>query len=607
MGITQLAREYRQFAGLLILLSGVLIGANSGGSESPAIPKDEAAALRREVAGLVRQLDSDQFDARQQAAVKLQQLKARPEAAVILAEEFQRALVSPDTSFEVRRQVERLRSGLPPVAADHREIAPLEEVGRLVGQLEDNRYGVRLGATRRLEWLLESPKLGSAIYSRLKQRLDKPDFSLDARRWIEPICVKARGVWLSSDPATWDLPAVAQSQIQSWIDDLVRPAPEASAAGQPRERERALRELRDLLAHDRYEAKVKQALEARLGHGDLDSRAARELGVLIDLTRPAMVAEFWQGRRHLNTQHLTIGVPSRAAGADRASHFDYIDDHAAFCVSGQNLSSGHHRVGVAFAHPKSLGAMFHLVNLTTPRRKMAYACLTQGDQGKRLAQITRRTLQEFLAAKQRLSLEELFLLEQLDPAEVSRFAGQYFLAVEDQAIPEEVVEAYVGRPTAPGLELVGRPLNAVQASRHGVICYLLATDGKKATVPDLLTAIEKGRFLPPTPKAPYRLPWIAALAIASRDPWPGADRWLTQVVGQTDALFVGRDPAPELGATAGGVLLAQHREEPLRFGLKEVEDPLLQRAGLTGYRFPTPEARQRVQQWWSEHQTKQLP
>jgi hypothetical protein len=552
----------------------------------------------------VRQLDSDQFEARQQAVVKLQQIKTRPGAAVILAEEFQRALVSPETSFEVRRQVERLRTGLPPVDADRREAAPLEEIGRLVGQLEDNRYSVRLGATRRLEWLLDSPKLGGAIYCRLKQRLDKADLSLDARRWIEPICVKARGVWLSSDPATWDLPAVAASQIQAWIDDLARPAPDAGAAGQSRERERATRELRDLLARDSYEDQVKQALEARVGRGNLDPRAARDLGELIDLTRPAMVAEYWQGRRHLNAQHLMIGVPKREANSDRASHFDYIDDHSAFCVSGQNLSPGHHRVGVAFPHPRSLGAMFHLVNLTTPRQKMAYACLNPRDQAQRLAQITRRTLDEVLAAKQRLSLEELFLLEQLDPAEVSRFAGQYFLAVEDQAIPEEVIEATMGRPAMPGLERAARSLDAALASRHGFICYLLAIDGTKAALPELVTAIQKGRFLPPTPRTPRRLPWIAALAITSRDPWPGAEPWLAQTMGQTDALIAGRDHAPELGATAAGILLAQHREEPLRFGLKEVEDPVLEHAGLTGYRFTTPEARRRVQQWWSEHQAK---
>lgn len=600
-----MALEYCRFASLLVLLAGATAGVASDDSSPRRASADELTAVRREVAGLVRQLDSDQFAVRQQAVAKLQQLKSRSEAAEVLAKEFHRALVSPDTPFEVRRQVERLTVGLPRVDAACAQLATSEEIGRLVGQLEDNRYGVRLGATRRLEWLLESPKLGSTIYIRLKQRLDKPGLSLDARRWIEPICVKARGVWLTSDPGDWDLPAVAPRQIETWIDELVRPAADPSPAGQL-ERDRALRELRDLLARDSYEARVQQALEARVGRGNLDSRAARDLNELIELTRPAMVTEYWQGRRHLNAQHLVIGVPKREGQAERASHFDYVDDHTAFCVTGQNLSPGNHRVGGAFPHPKSFGAMFHLVNLTTPRHKMAYAFLVQGDPNGRLAEITRRTLEEFLAARQRLSLEELFLLEQLDPAEVSRFAGQYFLAIEDQAIPEEVVDLYAGRPSVPGLERSGHLFDAAMASRHGAICYRLAIDGTKAAMPDLLTAIHKGRFLPATSKAPYRLPWVAALAIALRDPWPGAEPWLAQLVAQTDALIVGRASAPELGATAAGVLLAQHREEPLSFGLQEVDDSLLERAGLTGYRFATPEARQRVQQWWSTHHVKAM-
>jgi hypothetical protein len=604
--MSPLALKYRVFAALLALLAGMTADVASDDSSPPRAPADKLAVLRREVAGLVRQLDSDQFDARQQAVGKLRQLKTRSEAAEVLAEEFHRALVSPDTPFEVRRQVERLSEGLPRVEAAGGQLATLEEIGRLVGQLEDNRYGVRLGATRRLEWFLESPKLGSAIYIRLKQRLAKPGLSLDARQWIEPICVKARGAWLTSDPGDWDLPAVAPPQIETWIDEVVRPAAGPGSAGPSPERDKAIRELRDLLARDSYEARVQQALEARLARGNLEARATRDLNGLIDLTRPAMVAEYWQGRRHLNTQHLVIGVPKREGQADRASHFDYVDDHTAFCVSGQNLSPGNHRVGIAFPHPKSFGAMFHLVNLTTPRHKMAYVCLAQGDPNKRLAQITRRTLEEFLTARQRLSLEELFLLEQLDPTEVSRFAGQYFLAVEDQAIPEEVADLYAGRPSVPGLERNGHAFDVIMASRHGAICYRLSIDGTKAAMPDLLTAVHKGRFLPPTSKAPHRLPWVAALAIALRDPWPGAEPWLAQLAAQTDALVVGRASGPELGATAAGILLAQHREEPLSFGLKETADSLLERAGLTGYRFATPEARQRVQQWWSTHHVKAL-
>jgi len=563
--------------------------------------------LRTEIATLIRQLDADQFATRRQAFARLQQLRSRVDAATTLAEEFHKALLSPQTPFEVRRQVERLASGLPRAATAPQPVPTAEEIDRLVAQLDDNQYGVRLGASRRLEWLLEQTESIGTIYGRLKARLNDPGLSLDARRWLEPVYVKARGAWLRGDPSTWPLPAVAPSQIEAWIERLASPAPDPNAIAASRDRETALRELQDLLALDDYAPRVQQALETRLARGNLDARATRDLTGLLDLCRPAMVAEYWQARRHLNTQRLWIGVPKREGQAERASHFDYVDDDTAFCVSGQNLSPGNHRVGIAFAHPKAFGAMFHLVNLSTPRQKMAYAAWSQRDSQERLAQITRRTLGELLAAKQRLSLEELFLLEQLDPAEVSRFAGEHFLLVEDQAIPEAAIRAYVGRPPSPGNDQGGALFDSVLASRHGMLCYRLALDGDNSAIPNLLRALEKNRFLPPSAKAPHRLPWIAAMAIAARDPWPGADAWLARLVESSESLIVGRDPSPELGATAAAILLAQHGEEPSLFQLSPVADPLLERVRLLGCRFAVPQGRQRVLQWWSARQNKPIP
>jgi hypothetical protein len=345
------------------------------------------------------------------------------------------------------------------------------------------------------------------------------------------------------------------------------------------------------------------AVEARLGRGALDSDAVRRLRELADLARPAMVAEFWHGRRHLNTQNLFIGVPSQAPGAERASHFDYVDDNIAFCRSGQNLSPGIYPVGVAIPHPKYPGAFFQLVNLSTPRHKMAYACLTSMDEGKRLAEITRRTLAPLVAARQRLSTEELAMLEHLDANEVSRFAGEYFLVVDDQAIPEGAVGPSGAPPSTE--RAAGHLPYWMLGSRHGVVCGVLATEGTRTAVPGLLEAIERKRFLAPTVKAPYRLPWIAALALARRDPWPSADQWLAQAVGRNLPLAGGG--GLDLGATAAGILLSRFGEEPDQFGLKEIEDGLLDNADLTGYRFETAADRERVQRWWSERQAKNSP
>ncbi|MCR4415109.1 MAG: hypothetical protein NUV77_22035, partial [Thermoguttaceae bacterium] len=67
------------------------------------------------------------------------------------------------------------------------------------------------------------------------------------------------------------------------------------------------------------------------------------------------------------------------------------------CVSGQNLAPGDYPVGVAFPHPKQPGYFFHLVNLTTPRRKMANQYVVEMPAAKRLAELSRRTFAWMLA------------------------------------------------------------------------------------------------------------------------------------------------------------------------------------------------------------------
>jgi hypothetical protein len=144
-------------------------------------------------------------------------------------------------------------------------------------------------------------------------------------------------------------------------------------------------------------------------------------------------------------------------------------------------------------------------------------------------------------------------------------------------------------------------------SRHGFLCEVLATDGTRAAIPGLLGAIRGGRFLAPTPQGPYQLPWIAALAIAARDPWPSVDGWLGGLVGRTDPLVIGRSGGPELGATAAGLLLTLEHEEPWQFGLAAAADPLFDAARLAGYRFLTSSARERVARWWTARQAKDRP
>ncbi len=445
--------------------------------------------VRTELTGLLSNLDSDRYEVRQGASVKLEEMAARPELGAFLSAEFQSVLARLDTSFEVRWHLKRLTARLPEAAPQPVAELSDEQIAELIGKLGDDSYTVRLGVTR---------------------------------------------------------------------------------------------QLKGLLFRDEYVPRVKTALKAELKRCE-EAETILRIKKLLKPFRPAMVAEYWQGRRHLGEQHLIVGVPSQTLNAPRPSHFDRIDDKVAHCVSGVNLSEGEYPVGVAFPHPKQPGAFFHLVNLPTPQRRSQYKRHVETDEAKRLAAISRRTLDRMLSESRELSEAELLMLPQLDPKEVSRFAGQYFLLVEDKPLPV-------------GNTAMDRP------SRFGMICRQLAVDGAKEAAPGLLKAIDEGSFLPPTSDAPYHLHWIAALAIANRDPWPEADRWLAGLIGRDDPLVEGYENGPQLGATAAGVLLRRHQGSAKELGLLSVVTPQLARWPIHAYRFPSTEVRDKVQQWWAEKQ-----
>ncbi|NLY00259.1 MAG: hypothetical protein GXY83_29530 [Rhodopirellula sp.] len=540
----------------------------------------EADALRQEVERWIRDLDSDQFAIREVAALELEQLALRSEPKA-LAEQIERVLLQPKLSFEVRMRLERLAQTLPPPAQPN-VTSTEEEIDTLVDQLECDKYAERLGAARRLDRLMSRPELVCPIMIRLKARRLDDRLSPDARLWVEPLDQEARLAWLNSDPATWQLPPVSDAQMEKWIDVLTKQASDESQAHRSAQAT-ARRELLDLLARDEYVKKITPLLEATLAGPNLDPLAEKRLREILDLTQPAMVAEFWTDRQHLGTQYLLVGVPSLGPGAERPSHFDRIDDSVAHCVSGNSLMPGDYAVGVAIPHPKQENAIFHLVNLPTPRRRMAYDYRRQTDAASRLADLTRRTTERFLREKRRLVEAELNMLPQLDVELASAFAARLLLTTEDQRMPEESSQRTAGRP-----------------SHHGILCVFLATEGTNSAADALLEAIQSDRVLPPTPAAPYRLDWVAALSIAVADPWPDASTWLAGLIHRADPLILDRADSSELGATAAAILLEKHQQAPLAFGLQPSGDRVLDVFGIPGCRFNSSEAGDNVLRWWNQ-------
>ncbi len=576
------------------------------------LPAD-AARQTAEVAGLIGQLDSDRYETRQKAAARLRRLAADPQASRVLAAEVSRILVAPNTSFEVRRSLEALLPLLPTLPDLPAPEVAQAEIDRLVDQLEAADFGQRTSARQRLEWLVGHPRLAAAVLLRIKGRLSREDLSLDGRRWLEAVYKQARRAWLSSDPKLWILPPPTESQVAQWIEQLVQPGAGHGGPGQPSLPEQAMLQLQDALAWDDHVPRIRQALEGALGRPGLTPQATERIRKLLELTRPAMVAECW-GRlspqmpcRLVGTQWLVVGVPSLGPGAERPSHFDRIDDQTAHCVSGQNLSPGDYPVGVAFPHPKQPGYLFQLVNLTSPRRLMAYQYVCEMPIGARLAALSRRTFQWMLARRQPLSAAELNMLRLLDRVELSRFAGAFLELVEDQPIPEDERARLPDAAWPAGAladELAPARGRVGETSRHGTLCEVLVQVGTPEAVPGLLRAIQAERLLPPRPSAPYRLDVVAVLAIAARNPSPESEAWLGALLARTEPLVLGPQAPPEIAATAGAMLLQRHGQVPSEFGLQPAEDPYLSAAAVPGYRATSAEGLARLRQWWAVHKER---
>ena len=128
----------------------------------------------------------------------------------------------------------------------------------------------------------------------------------------------------------------------------------------------------------------------------------------------------------------------------------------------------------------------------------------------------------------------------------------------------------------------------------------LAVNGTREAVPGLLEAIRQKKFNSPTPLGPYRLQWLAAFAIARRDPWPVVDAWLAENIHNQQTVLIDHDDAATIGATSAGLLLSRHDQKPAAFGLQSAADPQLTEMNISGYRYSAADGIQRIREWWKK-------
>ncbi len=581
----------------------VLILLPAGKGMAFAQPVAEAALptdVARRFSALVTELNATRFEVREHASQELDALTEKEEIRQTLADAIDHALNSTELNFEARSRLSVVAKRLPQPGKSQTDRADRAEIENLIAQLSANEPGVRAGSEARLKSLVAVQKTSTTIMLALKEGLLSNDLDTPTRAKLRMLLEDARGAWLTSDPASWDLPAVADEQIENWIEALAQRAPQG--VDRTAFQEVAQNELTDLLARDEYLDRVRTAIEKCLERKDLDLDAVKRLEAVHEWTKPAMVAEFWQGYQHLGIQHLLVDVPSVPEGGVRASHFDRIDDEVAHCVSGNTLSPGDYPVGVFFPHPQQGAAQFHLVNLPTPRRRLAYeySVRTQADEVRGGA-ILRRTLDRILADGQLLSNSTILMLEELDDGSVSEFTGPYLMKVDDSAYMQGEAQ-FIGN-----------------LSRHQNLCCMLARNGSHQALPGLLAAIKANRFLSPVPETPYVWPWIAVLSITVHDPWPEADEFLSRLLERTDPLVLAKEPldpgsldpnteppkgegsraaVPDVGATAAAILLSRNGIPPSVFGLEAVSYSSLASLDCPASHFREAKDRQRVLEWW---------
>jgi len=574
--------------GLLFVIAALV--AVAGASRMRAEEAGPAAKQPDQLAQWIAELDADQFYVRRRAAENLEELSARPEAQQALAAALSRMLLASETHYDVRLFCQQILSRLPAPAAQPHAPATADEVDQLIAQADAATYRERAAAAERLVVAARGrPTLAPVIAERLKRRLSDAALSADCRRRLAEVREAAWIEWLASDPATWPAPTATDAQAQEWVETL------SSAAAPPLAQESAERELIDLVVYDAFTPTIRAALAAQLRREDLSPQAVERLTRLHDLTSPALVAEIWMNQVHHTVQYLLVDVPQYPEGMDRVTHFDRIDDTTAHCVSGNSLAAGDYPVGVAFPPTREgadkQGRIFHLTNLPTPRRRLLYDHRhLRIDEERRLRELSERTTDWLLKQKRCLTDREIAMLRQLDETTVSRFAGPYLLATDDE--PKSEFEDF---PEG------GR-------SRHAFLCAVLSEVGTHEVLPGLVAAIRRGRVAGANEDFPYHAGWLAVLAIVERDPWPGLDDFLAGLIDETQILS-NKPPVPaaEAGGTMAAILLARHGMSAKDFGLSDVNEPELRARGIPASRFDGPEGRKLLRDWWSRHKERAKP
>ena len=598
----------RTVAQAILVLGATLQGAATAVAQAPIVPvpaerlpthgnakgsAPTAVVDSASIAGWIDGLTSDDFPTREDARHRLRSALEQPGSAAKVRTAFDQRLQADDLTLELRMALEELGgrrtddAKVPAAAA-----LDVQRIDALLGDLESGEF-TRRDAAERVCWPRRvNRERPPSLLQRLQLRLIDGRATYDTLKRIDPLWEAAWRTWLKADPAATRSPPPDDAAIDAAVSRIV--VDTTSGGADAVAQHVADRRLLYWMACDDVLPRVVKALERRNTAADISIAARLRIARLLAWTRPAMVAEIWSDGKLGTMQHLLIGVPNQPARAPNPSLFDRCTDETAHCVSGNLLTEGDYPVGIYFRPPEKPDTMpgpdlmFHLVNLPTPRRRLAYDAevplfddertVERLDETRRKL-ITARTVDRFLAERRLLTVREIGMLAFVDPQELSRMVGPYLSNVADER-PSE---------TSP--------------SFHELFCVIVARTATSEAGPALVAAVESGRIKPADDGQSLRLDLLSLLNLAARAPWRDLDTWLAERIDRTDPIDIADGAAADFGASAAALLVRRASEEPSEFGL-ERSAIHFEALDDVAFRFSRPTGRDEVRRWWRERKTK---
>lgn len=271
----------------------------------------------------------------------------------------------------------------------------------------------------------------------------------------------------------------------------------------------AVQTLEDALISEEFSELTLKKLQETLDSRKMTPSGAILLSRLVFLMKPCLSAEYWEHSEMKTAQFLQVGVPQNSGLG--TSFFDRMSEGRVFCREGVNLEVGEYELGTAVRHPNRKSAFFHFVKLETLEEKLLYPQEMRRSAGERWRGISERTLSWIDAECRKearvLTAEELRTLELLEPKVLSAQAADWLVRWSSER----------------GAFRLGELEEPQGIQAH--LCRLLLALGTREAIPELEKVLDQ-EILWKGMEAESRIAWLAALAIARRDPWEGVQDWL---------------------------------------------------------------------------------